>query len=106
MHLAHLAALALDLVAQDVGVQAGAAGQRGGGFQAGLRRGDHAHLVAGKQASPGLGVSKAPLSSPARAASGQRDAVARQIASASAQVLASGTVGPLAMTWGRRPARR
>jgi hypothetical protein len=51
-----------------------------------------------KHASPGLGVSKAPLSSP-RARRRQGDAVALAgCASASAQVLGSGTVGPLAMT--------
>ena len=79
--------------------------RRGGRFQGLLRRGDQVHLVAGEQprrrawAFPARPAPAGPC-----ARRGTLDAVAlRGWRSASAQVVASGTVGPLAMTAGSSP---
>jgi hypothetical protein len=56
-----------------------------------------------KQASPGLGVSQAPLRRASRATAGSAMAWRSSRARASAQVPGSGTVGPLAMTEGSSP---
>ena len=71
MHLAHLARLALDLVARTWASRPRRARHRGRGLQRLLRRGDHVHLVAGEaRRRRASGVSKAPLSRPARGGRG------------------------------------
>jgi hypothetical protein len=78
MHLADLARLAFDLVAQDVRLHAGGARQRGRGLERLLRRRDHVHRVAGEARVAGLGVSNAPLSQAAAHRGRHGDGVARE----------------------------
>ena len=55
VHLAHFAGLAFELIAEDVGMQAHAAGEIGSCFERLLGRGDQVHRVVGKHGIAGLG---------------------------------------------------
>ena len=78
MHLADLAALALDLVRQDVGLDACGAGNGRSGFQALLRRGDHVHLVAFEARITRLGRLEGAALQPGARGGRDRYAVARE----------------------------
>ena len=96
MHLADVARLAFDRVAEDVRAMPASRADRGRGFErdaaasrSGAPRGRR------RRGSPGLSVSPSPLSQQrARRRAAARCRSARRIASASAQVVGSGTVGP------------
>ena len=108
VHLADLARFAFDLVAEDVRLESLCLARRGGrGLQALLRRGDQMQARGRRTAaSPGFGVSNAPLWQAGARGRRHLDAVAlRAGRSASAKVVGSATVGPEAITEGS-PSRR
>ena len=105
VHLADLARLAFDLVAQDVRVDARPrAPAPAAASSALLRRGDQVHLVAGEARRRRASAFRTRRSRGRRAPRpARRCRSARGWRSASAQVVGSGTVGPLAMTAGSSP---
>ncbi len=104
VHLADLARLAFDLVAEDVCADACVARHLRRGLQALLRRRDQVHARGRRSRIAGFrGFEGAALQALRAPPAGYRWRSAAGCASASAQVVGSGTVGPLAMTSGASP---